>query len=200
MQLDSLRFPWKLVFCQLQYSLHFHHFVPNSIKAKCLSTKVWAQAYLRPNAQKVTQGVFFVSDRGQGNTCTSLVIASTTGSPTRTRLSSNLEAAWVWAYPGQSWAPRQNVDSLWLRQNSKKSILLMLIDRSDWFWTDQSVNYCCPMIVEKPGQLHRFPSTEWLSILRWLTGWLIINSSHSTNQLQCDCQEFSLRCCVCVID
>jgi len=29
---------------------------------------------------------------GQDNTCTSLVIASTTGSPTRTRLSSNLEA------------------------------------------------------------------------------------------------------------
>lgn len=138
--------------------------------------------------------------RGQDNTCTSLVIASTTGSPIEQDWVQTSRPAWVWASPGQSWAPRQNVDSLWLRQNSKKSILLMLIERSDWFWTDQSINHCCPMIVEKPGQLHRFPSTVWLSILGWLSGWLIINSSHSTNQLQCDCQEFSLRCCVCVID
>ena len=199
MQPDSLRFPWKLVICQLQYSLHVHHFVPNSIMAKCLSTKVWAQAYLRPNAQKVTQGVFFVS---AAKTTLALLswLQARLGVPLKQDWVQTSRPAWVWASPGQSWAPRQNVDSLWLRQNSKKSILLMLIDRSDWFWTDQSINHCCPMIVEKPGQLHRFPSTVWLSILGWLTGWLIINSSHSTNQLQCDCQEFSLRCCVCVID
>ena len=162
MQLDSLRFPWKLVICQLQYSLHFHHFVPNSIMAKCLSTKVWAQAYLRPNAQKVAQGVFFVS-AAKATLALHSWLQARLGVPLEQDWVQTSRPAWVWASPGQSWAPRQNVDSLWLRQNSKKSIL--------WCWLIDLIGF------------------EQISQSTIAVPWLLRSQVSYTGFLpQCDCQ------------
>ena len=44
------------------------------------------------------------------------------------------------------WGPRQNVDSHWWGQSSHGLILALLVEQSDWFWTDCSINNCWPAI------------------------------------------------------
>jgi len=83
------------------------------------------------------------------------------------------------------WGPRQNVDSHWWGRSSPELILALLIEWSDWFWTDWSINNCCPAIkhqIRYRGGVSFLPRCDCHSFGDWLTGWLLIHISQSINQ------------------